>query len=50
MSGVLEMHSSGRLDEDVVDDEGFVSSLQPALSLLSKSYEKIENGFDLGNE
>jgi hypothetical protein len=50
MSGVLEMHSAGRLDEDVVDEEGFISSIQPALSLMSKSYEKIENGFDLGNE
>jgi hypothetical protein len=48
MSNVLEMHSAGRLDEDVADESEFIEAIKPALTLITKSYEKVEGG--LGNE
>lgn len=48
LSNVLEMQSSGRLDEDVASDDEFLLALEPTVQLLAKSMEKIE-GLDLGN-
>jgi hypothetical protein len=48
MSNVLEMHSAGRLDEDVTNEDEFINAIKPAIALITKSFEKIEGG--LGNE
>lgn len=48
MSNMLEMHSAGRLDEDVANEDEFIAAIKPTIALITKSFEKIEGG--LGNE
>lgn len=48
VSSVLELQSSGRLDEDVLNESEFLSAIEPAMQLLIRSFARIEDG-DLGN-
>lgn len=48
MSNMLEMHSAGRLDEDVANEDEFIAAIKPTIALITRSFEKIEGG--LGNE
>ena len=44
---MLDAYDVGRLDEDVMDENEFIAEIEPVISLITKSLEKLE---DLGNE
>ncbi|MEJ2293679.1 MAG: hypothetical protein P8Y23_02815 [Candidatus Lokiarchaeota archaeon] len=43
------MYEAGRLEEDVMDDEEFIAELNPILTIISKSINKLDDG-ELGND
>lgn len=45
---MLDAYESGRLEEDVMDDNDFIAELEPVISLITKSLEKLED--DSGND
>jgi len=46
---MIDTYEAGRLDEDVMGEDEFIAELEPVLSLITKSLEKLEEG-DLGND
>jgi hypothetical protein len=49
VDSVLDMYEAGRLEEDVMDDEEFIAELNPILTIISKSINKLDDG-ELGND
>jgi hypothetical protein len=49
IASVFDMYEAGRLEEDVMDDEEFIAELNPVLTIISKSINKLDDG-ELGND
>lgn len=45
---MVDSYDAGRLDEDVMDENEFIAELEPVISLITKSLEKIED--ESGND
>jgi len=48
ISEMIDAYEVGRLDEDVMDESEFISELEPVISLITRSLEKLEE--DPGND
>lgn len=48
ISEMIDAYEVGRLDEDVMDESEFISELEPVISLITRSLEKLEE--DQGND
>lgn len=46
---MIDTYEAGRLDEDVMNEDEFIAELDSALTLITKSVAKLEDG-ELGNE
>jgi len=50
VESLIDTYEAGRLDEDVMNEDEFIAEMDNALSLITKSIEKLEDGEELGNE
>lgn len=49
VDSVIDTYEAGRLEEDVMDDEEFIAELNPILTIISKSINRLDDG-ELGND
>lgn len=47
-SGVADMYAAGRLDEDVLNESEFIAAIEPCLTLITSSCDRLDSG--MGNE
>lgn len=47
---LIDSFEGGRLDEDILDNDEFITELEPALKLITKSLGKLEDEDESGNE
>jgi len=50
VQSMIDKYEVGKLEEDVMNEDEFISEIEPVLSLITKSIEKVEDGFELGND
>lgn len=46
---MIDTYEAGRLDEDVMNEDEFIAEMEPVLSLITKSIDRLEDSEDLGN-
>jgi hypothetical protein len=49
VNSVIDTYEAGRLEEDVMDDDEFIAELNPILTIISKSINRLDDG-EMGND
>jgi hypothetical protein len=49
IDSVIDTYEAGRLEEDVMDDDEFIAELNPVLTIISKSINRLDTG-EQGND
>lgn len=44
VNSIIDTYEAGRLEEDVMDDEEFIAELNPILTIISKSINRLDDG------